>query len=200
MHISEGILSAPVLIGGGALTVIGTAVGLAKTKTDDIPKVAILSSAFFVASLIHIPFGGTSVHLLLNGLLGILLGWAAVPAILIALLLQAILFQYGGLSSLGANTVIMALPAVLCYYIFRNPIRRNNKFAYPAAFLCGAAAIAMSAVLLGVTLALSGREFIEIAVLAVITHIPVMIVEGIITAICISFLRKVKPEMLGIRI
>jgi cobalt/nickel transport system permease protein len=199
MHISEGILSAPVLIGGGSLTIIGTAVGLARTKTDDIPKVAILASAFFVASLIHIPFGGTSVHLILNGLLGILLGWASVPAILIALFLQAILFQYGGLSSLGANTVIMALPAVLCYYIFRNLIRGNSKIAYPAAFLCGATAIAMSAVLLGVTLALSGREFTEIAVLAVITHIPIMIIEGIITAICISFLKKVKPEMLGIR-
>jgi len=196
MHISEGILSAPVLIGGGCLAVAGTAIGLAKTKTDDIPKVAILASAFFVASLVHIPFGGTSVHLILNGLLGILLGWAAVPAILIALFLQAVLFQYGGLSSLGANTVVMALPAVLCYYIFRNPIRRGNKFAYPASFLCGATAIAMSAVLLAGVLALSGKEFIEIAVLAVIAHIPVMIIEGIITAICVSFLKKVKPEML----
>jgi cobalt/nickel transport system permease protein len=199
MHISEGILSAPVLIGGGCLAFAGTAIGLAKTKTDDIPKVAILASAFFVASLIHIPFGGTSVHLILNGLLGILLGWAAVPAILIALFLQAVLFQFGGLSSLGANTVVMALPAVLCYYIFRNLIRKDNKFTYPASFLCGATAIAMSAVLLGLALALSGREFTEIAALAVIAHIPVMIIEGIITGICISFLKKVKPEMLGRR-
>jgi cobalt/nickel transport system permease protein len=80
MHISEGILSAPVLIGGAALTAGGTGVALKQLKNEDIPKVGVLSAAFFVAGLIHVPIGVASVHLVLNGLVGIILGWQAFPA------------------------------------------------------------------------------------------------------------------------
>jgi len=217
MHISEGVLSAPVLISGWGLTLAGIVAGIKKIKNEDIPKVAVLSASFFVASLIHVPFGVTSVHLILNGLLGILLGWAAVPSILIALLMQAILFQYGGLSSLGVNTVVMALPAIISYHIFRKATKpkepeiqycnvktisifnflRDNSLCI-VAFFCGAFAIAMSALLLGTALALSGDEFILVAKLAIIAHIPVMAIEGIITAFCILFLKKVKPKALNL--
>ena len=52
MHISEGILSGPVLISGAALAAAGTAVGLKKLDYDRIARAGILSAAFFVASLI----------------------------------------------------------------------------------------------------------------------------------------------------
>ncbi len=117
MHISEGVLSTPVLISGAALAVAGTTIGLKKMDYERIPQVAVLSAAFFIASLLHVPIGPSSVHLILNGLMGLLLGWVAFPAILVGLLLQAILFQYGGLTSLGVNTVTMALPAVICFFL-----------------------------------------------------------------------------------
>ncbi|MDD5642485.1 MAG: energy-coupling factor ABC transporter permease, partial [Syntrophales bacterium] len=98
MHISEGVLSPAVLAGGAGLAVVGTAIGLKKMDYEAIPRVAILSAAFFVASLIHVPVGPVGLHLVLNGLMGLLLGWVAVPAILIALFLQALLFQFGGLT------------------------------------------------------------------------------------------------------
>ena len=72
--------------------------------------VAILAAAFFVGSLIHVPIGPSSVHLILNGLLGMLLGWAAFPSIFVALMLQAILFQYGGITVLGVNTFKIIVP------------------------------------------------------------------------------------------
>ena len=108
MHISEGVLSGPVLISGGALAAAGTAIGLKKLDYDRIAQAAILSAAFFVASLIHVPIGPANAHLILNGLVGLLLGWAAFPAILVALVLQAMLFQFGGITALGVNTMIMA--------------------------------------------------------------------------------------------
>jgi len=74
MHISEGICSPPVLAAGLGLAVAGVAYGLRKIDTESIPRVGVLSSAFFVASLIHVPIGPTSVHLVLNGLMGLLLG------------------------------------------------------------------------------------------------------------------------------
>ena len=70
MHISEGVLSAPVLATGAALTAAGCGIGLKKLDYDRVPQVAILTSAFFVASLIHVPIGPSSVHLVLNGLMG----------------------------------------------------------------------------------------------------------------------------------
>ncbi|HEX67536.1 MAG TPA: cobalt transporter CbiM, partial [bacterium] len=114
MHISEGVLSAPVLSTGAIITAAGTYLGIKNLKEEKIPQAALLSSAFFVASLIHVPVGPSSAHLVLNGLVGILLGWIAFPAILLGLFLQAILFQFGGLTTLGINTVNMALPAVIC--------------------------------------------------------------------------------------
>jgi len=125
MHISEGVLSAPVLLAGAVLSLVGLTLGLKKIKNEDIPKVAVLSSAFFVASLIHIPIGPTSAHLVLNGLVGMLLGWSAFPSIFVALVLQAILFQFGGLTTLGVNTFSMAMPGVLSYYIFRKMIHKK---------------------------------------------------------------------------
>ncbi|MCK5438235.1 MAG: cobalt transporter CbiM, partial [Desulfobulbaceae bacterium] len=119
MHISEGVLSASVLAGGWALTVIGTTIGLKRVGHDKIMSVAILSSAFFVASLVHLPVGPGSVHLLLNGLMGLILGWACFPAILAALFLQAVFFQFGGIVVLGVNTFNMAVPALLCSCFLR---------------------------------------------------------------------------------
>ena len=77
MHIAEGVLSPAVLATGYALTAAGTALGLKKLDSDRLMTVAILAAVFFVGSLIHVPIGLTSAHLILNGLLGVLLGWAA---------------------------------------------------------------------------------------------------------------------------
>jgi hypothetical protein len=128
MHISEGVLSAPVLISGGVLAAVGTAIGLKKIDYDQLARVGILSASFFVASLVHVPIGPSSVHLIMNGIVGLLLGWAAVPAILVALLLQAVFFQFGGITTLGVNTIIMALPAVLCSYLFAPLLRKDRNF------------------------------------------------------------------------
>lgn len=196
MHISEGVLSPAVLGGGAALTVVGTAIGLKKLDYEAIPRVAILSAAFFVASLIHVPVGPVGLHLVLNGLMGLLLGWLAFPAILIALFLQALLFQFGGLTVLGVNTVNMAAPAVLCFFLYRGLLRREGTIARVAAFACGATAILLSGVLVAVALLFTGQAFLEVAELVALAHLPVMIIEGIITLFVFLFLQKVRPEML----
>jgi cobalt/nickel transport system permease protein len=195
MHISEGVLSAPVLIGGGALTAVGTAIGLKKLDYDRIMTVSILASTFFVASLIHVPLGPGSIHLILNGLLGVILGWSAFPAILIALLLQAIFFQFGGLVVLGVNTFNMAAPAVLCYYLLR-PWLRNPKTRAGAAFAGGFLSVLLAGLLMALSLALSDSGFLDTAKLVVAAHLPIMIIEGFITMFTVSFLARVQPEIL----
>ena len=196
MHISEGVLSGPVLISSAALAAAGTAIGLKKLDYDQIAKAGMLSAAFFVASLIHVPIGPSNAHLILNGLVGILLGWAAFPVILVALTLHGVFFQFGGITTLGVNTIIMALPAVFCYLIFGKLIHQSPRTAAAAAFACGFLSVLISSVIVGLSLIFTEENFLKVSGLIIAAHIPVMLIEGIVTAACVAFLRKVRPEML----
>ncbi|MFO7965772.1 MAG: cobalt transporter CbiM [Desulfobacterales bacterium] len=197
MHISEGVLSGPVLVSGYALAAAGTALGLKKLDYEKIAQVGILGASFFVASLIHIPIGPANAHLILNGIVGLLLGWGAFPAILVALTLQAVLFQFGGITPLGVNTVIMAVPAVTGFYLFGWMVRRKPDLTAVAAFFCGFGAVFFSAIIAGAALMFTEDDFLKIAYLLVAAHLPVMVVEGIVTAFCVGFLKKVRPEILA---
>jgi cobalt/nickel transport system permease protein len=196
MHISEGVLSGPVLVSGAALAAAGTAIGLKKLDYDEIARTGMLSGAFFVASLVHVPLGPTSVHLILNGIVGLLLGWVAFPAILVALALQAVFFQFGGITSLGVNTVVMALPAVVCSGIFTPLLQRSRTVALAAAFACGFLAVGLGGIIVGLALMFTEEKFFEVAAAVLAAHVPVMIIEGIVTALCVAFLKKVQPSML----
>ena len=194
MHVSEGVLSAPVLAGGAAAAALGLGWSLRGLPWSRLMEVGLLSAAFFVASLVHIPVGPSSVHLIMNGLLGAILGWSALPALAVALFLQALLFQFGGLSTLGVNICIMALPAVLCGRCFR-PLLLREKTRLPAAFFCGFLSVAGSGFLLALFLALSGDIFFTAAGAVLLVHIPVMILEGIITAVMVRIIFRVSPEL-----
>ncbi|MDA3791625.1 MAG: cobalt transporter CbiM [Desulfobacula sp.] len=196
MHISEGVLSGPVLAAGAALALAGTGLGLKKIDYDRIVHVAILASAFFVASLIHVNIGPASVHLILNGIVGLLLGFAAIPAILTALLLQAVLFQYGGLTTLGVNVVVMAVPAVLSHYLFLPMLGKSSTLTFIAGFLAGLFSILFSSILLGLALWFTNQNFLETSLVIITAYIPVMIIEGIVTGFCVTFLLKVYPEII----
>ncbi len=196
MHIAEGVLSGPVLGAGAALTAAGMAVGLRQMDMDRVPRVAVLSSVFFVASLVHVPAGWSSAHLLLNGLTGLVLGWAAFPAIFVALLLQALLFNFGGLSTLGVNTADMAIPAVVCGVLFGGLMRQAPiRWTFLLGFACGSLAIVLAGLFTATALALSGKGFRTAAELILAAHVPIAIVEGLVTGAVATFVRRVRPEL-----
>jgi cobalt/nickel transport system permease protein len=198
VHISEGVLGVPVLAAGTGLAILGTAVGLKKMDYERLPQVAVLSSAFFVASLIHVPLGPAAVHLVLNGLCGLLLGWLAFPAILVGLTLQALLFQFGGLTALGVNTFNLAFPGVLVAYACGRGIKSPSRVVRGLAeFTAGAGAILLSGLLVAFSLVATGESFNSAARLIVAAHVPVMVIEGILTVFVVEFVRRVRPEMLG---
>lgn len=202
MHIPEGPLSVSavgigILGAGAALTAAGTAWGLRKMDYERVPQVALLSSAFFAASLIHVPLGGTSVHLVLSGLVGLVLGWAAFPAILIAIALQAAFFGFGGITTLGVNTLVMALPAVVSYALFHPLVHSNREIvAAVAGCAAGMMAILMGAFLLAGILTAAGHQFHRLAQTVLLAHLPVAVIEGMVTSSAVLFLRKVRPELL----
>lgn len=195
MHIVDGALSDAVVIGGAIVAVAGIAYGLKRMDLDRIPQMGILSAAFFIASLIHVPVGPTSLHLILNGLIGLALGWTAFPALFVALLLQAIFFGYGGLIVLGVNTLNIALPGVIVWMLLNKQIITSPpKQVMIWGGIAGAVSIALTAIMVSLSLALSGEAFFPAAKLALLSHIPIIVVEALVTAAAVSLLSKVKPD------
>ena len=196
MHIAEGVIPGPVLGAGALLAAAGVAAGLRKLDEDRMAPVAVLSSTLFVASLIHVPVGPAAAHLVLNGLAGLMLGWAVFPSFLVALLLQAVFFGYGGLTTLGLNTLNMALPGVVCYYLFgRQLLRSDTRRAFVVGFATGALSIALSCAMLCASLLTAGRELLVLAQGVFLAHIPLMVLEGLVTGSAVVFLRRVRPEV-----
>jgi len=197
MHISDGILPAGV-VAAAALAGAGLAAALlARLDADRIPRIALCTSFFFVASLVHVPVGPTSVHLLLVGLVGIIVGrWAFLP-VLFGLLLQALLFQHGGLTTIGVNALIMGLPAYAAWWIFGlGGLLGRRGGAFPAGFVAGAAAVELAAGLLALFLLSAGEWFRGGAVAAFVAHQPVALIEGIVTGSAAALIKKVEPRIL----
>ncbi|WP_370313443.1 cobalt transporter CbiM [Sagittula sp.] len=196
MHIVDGTLSNPVVIGGAVLAAGGIACGLRSLTMERIPAAGVLSASFFVASLVHVPIGPSSVHLIMNGLAGLVLGWAAFPALFVGLLLQAVFFGFGGLTVLGVNTLNIALPAVLAGILFGRLISHGTPVTGAIwGAVGGTFSIAATTLFVGFSLALSGDAFIPAAKLVFVAHIPVMIIEGLLTGFAVLLARKVKPDL-----
>lgn len=198
MHLSEGVLTLPVLAGCWALAAAGTAIGLKRLPDEKLPLAAVLGALFFVASTLHLPVGLGSVHLVLNGLVGLLLGWAVFPVLLVALALQALLLGFGGLAVLGANVLLMAGPGLLAHLLLRRWLGRGGARGATAcgAFsavigIGGAALLAMALLLLA-----GGRSFERLALLIGAAHLPVLLAEAVIGALALRALAARAPGWL----
>ncbi len=213
MHIPDGIVPPAIAIGGYAITGGMIWYSLRKINqfynpSEEIPRASLLTAAFFVASLIHIPLPPASIHLVLNGLVGVVLGYFAFPAILIGLFFQAVMFQHGGLSTLGVNAAMMGIPAVLSYHLFQfhqwfpTPQRRPLIIF---AFLAGAMALALSAliftalVITTIPAEMNPQLERQGIYLGLVGYSIQAVIEGVFTMLLVSFLQRVKPELLDIK-
>lgn len=200
MHLSEGVLHAPVLLANAVLAAGGVAIGLRKLEQERLPLTALFAAAFFVASTIHVPVGIGSVHLILNGMAGLFLGWAVFPAFLIALLLQVLFFSFGGFAVLGVNLCIMAIPAVIAHYLWRARLRpqmslKDRLFVGIGAGVVGvggAAALASLELMLD-----GGKSYTDLVWLLLASHLPVFVLDSVISVGVISLLCKMYPDALN---
>ncbi|HLJ92594.1 MAG TPA: CbiM family transporter [Gemmataceae bacterium] len=201
VHISDGILAWPWWSGGLALAALLALFGAWRIRDDEIPQIALLSTAFFVASSIHVRVFPTSVHLLLNGLVGVILGRRAALAIPVGLFLQAALLGHGGFLTLGVNSCVMVLPALMAWQLFALlgclPLLRQRWFTI--GLLIGSTATLATVLLNSLVLAWGGQEsWRTLAQLVLLAHLPIVAIEGIVVGFTVRFLAQVKPEMLGL--
>lgn len=199
MHISEGILHGPTLAAGFVGAGVIAAATMRNMDMEEIPKISVITSVFFVASLIKVPIGPTSVHLILNGLAAVVLGWRAFPAIMLAIILQAIIFGHGGVTVIGVNTVMLGGGALVAYLVWqqrhRFPGMKRREFVFGA--LAGATATISSGIVLALALVTTGEAFAGVALAVLAAHIPIMLIEGAVVGACADFLQRVKPEVLA---
>ena len=196
MHLADGVLQTPAVVATSVAAGALVANGLRKVENEDIPKISLMTATFFVFALMSFKAGPSSVHPLLGGLIGIILGWKAPIAIFIGLVLQAAIFQHGGFTTLGINTLMVSIPSIIAYLFFRTAARNKKNITLASA---GAAVISVAltvAILLSV-LALSGANFKEIILIIIAGHIPLAIAEGFLTAAVVKFLSKTRPEFLS---
>lgn len=198
VHISDGVLPPAMLAAGFILTAILLYYSLKGTKAEEIPKVSLITSALFVASLVHFPVGPTSVHLIMNGLAGMLLGRRAFAGVFVALTLQAVFFQHGGLTALGVNAFNIGISALLAWQIFEHrcglasPLREVIFGG-----LAGGLAVLITVVLVSLELLSLGEAFREISVVVIGAHIPIIVIETVVAGFTAGLLANVKPEMMA---
>ncbi len=197
-HIPDGVLSWPVLAVGGIAAAAAVTAGVRALDEQQIPRVAIISAAFFALSLFSIPLGPSSIHLLLGGLMGLVLGTAIFPAVLAALLLQSVMFGFGGLTSLGVNTINIALPGALAGMIFA-PLVARAETARAALYggLCAGCAVLGTGIMVSLSLYLSSPDYETSSRVVAFSYLPLLAVEALVTGFCISFVKRVKPELLA---
>lgn len=202
MHLADGVLGVPALVVSAGCTAAGLALGLRRLTPETLPGAALFAAVFFVIGTIHVPVGLGSVHLILNGLIGLLLGWLAFPVIFVALILQALLFSFGGFAVLGANTLILAAPAVLAHYALR-PLLRAPAPSRRRLLLTGAAAATLGmggATLIAAALLWStGQQaFMGLIALLAAAHVPAWLIDGAVSALVLAALGRVLPRALGL--
>ena len=198
VHISDGVLPPAMLAAGFLLALILLFFSMRGMLIEEIPKISLITAALFVASLFHFPVGPTSVHLVMNGLAGILLGRRAFIGVFVALTLQAVFFQHGGLSVLGVNAFNIGVPALLAWQMFeRRRGLESPRLEVVFGALAGGLAVLASVLMVSLELMALGEAFNEISLLVIGAHLPVILIESLVVGGAAGFLIRVKPEMLA---
>jgi len=208
MHISPGFLSPAVWTATAAVSGAALAASLAAAgrRLDErrVVLMGVMGAFVFAAQMVNFPVPlvpGTSGHLGGGFLLGVLLG--APPAVVVMtsiLLVQAMVFQDGGIEALGANVLTMGLiPALVGGAVRRLWRRRAGRLADAATFIGGLAAVLLGAtvviVLLWLSAALPGSVSLWQAVGVMdFVHLLIGAVEGAASVAVVRFVLKARPE------
>jgi cobalt/nickel transport system permease protein len=208
MHMADALLSPAV--GASFWTISGACLGFCARKVrktlDDhkVPLMGVLGAFVFAAQMINftIPGTGSSGHLGGGLLLAILLGpHAAFLTISSVLVVQAFFFADGGLLALGTNVFNLGVfPCFAGLPLFRALAGRNPSASRTTGAAVAAAAVGLELGAMGVVAQtlLSGRSELTLGPFAALMggiHLPIGIIEGIVTAVVVGYVFRVRPEL-----
>lgn len=193
MHIADGIFPPLVCVATDFAAAGMVWLSGRKTEPELIPRMGVFAAGLFVISLIHFPLGATSVHLGLYGVAGLIFGFRAIPIIFVDLLFQTLLFQHGGLLTLGINTLTMSSGALSAWAIWNSfPLNKQAR-----AFLCGFLGVLTPALLISTLFMMVdyGKGILFIMSVYLLNGI----IEGVLSLMIFNFLTKVKPGLIPLK-
>jgi cobalt/nickel transport system permease protein len=210
MHIPDGFLSLTVSGMAWLLSVAALAYAVMRTNRQlgekQVPLMGVMAAFIFAAQMLNFPVaGGTSGHLIGAALAAILLGpWASMLVMTAVVLVQALLFQDGGLVALGANILNMAVIACLVGYCVHSAARRvlgNRSWAnLVSAFAAAWVAVFVAALACAVQLGLSGSSPMQVALPAMAAiHTLIGAGEGLITVGTLAFITATRRDLVESR-
>lgn len=212
MHIRDGILSPEVCAMTGLLSIAAVGFSLRKLRADledrAVPLTGMLAAVIFAGQMVNFPLIGLPVsgHLLGGVLAAVVLGpWAGCLAIALVLIVQAVLFNDGGLLSLGANILNMGVVGAWGGFAIYASVRRwlgNRASAVvPAAVVASwvtvLAAASLFCVEFGCSTASNQFSVRGIFTLMVLYHALIGIGEALITGSVLGFVLSRRPDLIS---
>lgn len=210
LHISNGIINGPVSAAFGAVAIIGLAITLARGRADLddrlAPMAGLVAAFIFAAQMLNFAvLPGVSGHLLGGALAAMLVGpWIGAACVATVLVIQALLFADGGITALGLNITNMALLGTAAGYLLVAALLRvlpkSPTGLGITAFVASVVSVGVAAQGFVVQYAFGGTaEFSggigALAVAMAGPHALIGIGEGVIAAVTVVTVAKVRPDL-----
>jgi cobalt/nickel transport system permease protein len=205
LHIPDGFLDPKTAVAAAVLSAgaLGYAVKQTKEVLDDrqVPLMGVAAAFIFAAQMVNFPVAaGTSGHLIGGTLAAVTFGpWPAVLIMSAVLIIQCFVFQDGGLSALGGNILLMAVIAPLVGYLFYSLLAgagESRLRVLGSTFLAGWLSTITASFVCALMLAAANMVALKTALVAMVGwHTLIGLGEGLITALVVSYLLKVKPAL-----
>ncbi|MDD5347252.1 MAG: energy-coupling factor ABC transporter permease [Candidatus Omnitrophica bacterium] len=207
MHIPDGFLTATTWGPAWLVSVVGLGACIrtaaAKLKDKMVPLMGVMSAFVFAAQMLNFPVvGGTSGHLLGGVLAAVMLGpWAGAIVLAVVLVVQCLIFQDGGLTALGANILNMSFIGTLGGYAVFAILKKilGKKLLLAAAAAAAWLSVVLASTACSLELVLSGTAPFNVVFPAMLgVHVLIGIGEAIITTFVLSFVLKVRPDLVEV--
>lgn len=208
MHMSDGLLNAPVSVAFLVIAAAGVGFALIKARADlddrTAPMAGLVATFIFAVQMINFPIlPGASGHLLGGALAAILVGpYVGALCVTIVLVVQALLFADGGLTALGANVTNMALIGTATGFFVALALRklaeRGKGGLAAVAFVSAFVNTVVAATGFIVEYAIGGVGGVEIGKVALLMwglHALIGIGEGLITAVTVTSVASIRPDL-----
>jgi len=212
MHIPDGYLSPPTYLVGYAVAVPSLMYAFKKLRSKlsekTLPLISTLSALSFVIMMFNIPIpGGTSGHAIGTAAISVLIDpWIASLSVSIVLLIQALFFGDGGITTWGINSIAMGFIAAFSGYLTYRLLRKLNEKL--SLFLAGWTSIVSAslfvAFVLGIQPAIASENgkalYFPFGLKAtlpalVIPHMLYFgVAEGIYTMLVVIFINRIRGE------
>ena len=212
MHVPDGFINAPVSIGTGVISfaTLWAYVRSAKSLVADklIALTGMMSALIFVLQMINFPIAaGTSGHLLGGALAVIVLGPnLGIICISIVVVIQSLLFADGGLSALGINVLNMAIITSLVGWLtissWKKLFGEANISIISGSIVAGILSVVFSSIAFVFEYALGGTVSVplgSVLIAMVSSHLLIGLGEGVITALIVSLLLRVRSDLIYIK-